>query len=59
MECDALRSVRDEMDLTNVKIMIPFVRTIAEAKGVIALLTQNGLRRGANDLEVIMKCHDV
>ena len=56
MECDALRYVRDDMGLTNVKIMIPFVRTIAEAKGVIALLTQNGLRRGENDLQVIMMC---
>jgi pyruvate, water dikinase len=56
MECDALRYVRDEMGLTNVKIMIPFVRTIEEAKGVIALLAQNGLRRGENDLQVIMMC---
>jgi pyruvate, water dikinase len=56
MECEALRYVRDEMGLTNVKIMIPFVRTIAEAKGVIALLAQNGLRRGENDLQVIMMC---
>jgi pyruvate,water dikinase len=56
MECDALRYVRDEMGLTNVKIMIPFVRTIAEAKGVIALLAENGLRRGENDLQVIMMC---
>jgi pyruvate,water dikinase len=56
MECDALRYVRDEMGLTNVKIMIPFVRTIAEAEGVIALLAENGLRRGENDLQVIMMC---
>jgi pyruvate, water dikinase len=56
MECDALRYVRDEMGLTNVKIMIPFVRTIAEAEGVIALLADNGLRRGENDLQVIMMC---
>jgi pyruvate, water dikinase len=46
MECDALRYVRDEMGLTNVKIMIPFVRAIAEAEGVVALLAAHGLRRG-------------
>ena len=56
MECEALRYVRDTMGLTNVKIMIPFVRTIAEAEGVVALLAQHGLRRGDNDLEVIMMC---
>jgi pyruvate,water dikinase len=56
MECDALRYVRDEMGLTNVKIMIPFVRTIAEAEGVVALLAAHGLRRGENDLQVIMMC---
>jgi len=56
MECDALRYVRDEMGLTNVKIMIPFVRTITEAEGVVALLAANGLRRGENDLQVIMMC---
>jgi pyruvate,water dikinase len=56
MECEALRFVRDEMGLTNVKIMIPFVRTIAEAEGVVALLAEHGLRRGENDLQVIMMC---
>ena len=56
MECEALRYVRDEMGLTNVKIMIPFVRTLAEAKGVIDLLAEHGLRRGENDLHVIMMC---
>jgi pyruvate,water dikinase len=56
MECEALRYVRDTMGLTNVKIMIPFVRTLAEADGVIQLLAQHGLRRGDNDLEVIMMC---
>ena len=56
MECDALRYVRDTMGLTNVKIMIPFVRTIAEAEGVVRLLAEHGLRRGANGLEVIMMC---
>jgi len=56
MECEALRFVRDEMGLTNVKIMIPFVRTVAEAKGVIDLLASHGLRRGENDLQVVMMC---
>jgi pyruvate,water dikinase len=56
MECEALRFVRDEMGLTNVKIMIPFVRTIAEARGVIDLLASHGLRRGDNDLQVVMMC---
>jgi pyruvate, water dikinase len=56
MECDALRYVRDTMGLTNVKIMIPFVRTLAEGEGVVRLLAENGLRRGENGLEVIMMC---
>ena len=56
MECDALRYVREEMGLTNVKIMIPFVRTLAEAEGVVALLAEHGLRRGENGLQVIMMC---
>jgi pyruvate, water dikinase len=56
MECEALRYVRDEMGLTNVKIMIPFVRTLNEAEGVIDLLARHGLQRGVNGLEVIMMC---
>jgi pyruvate,water dikinase len=56
MECEALRFVRDAMGLTNVKIMIPFVRTLGEAEGVIRLLEEHGLRRGDNELEVIMMC---
>jgi pyruvate,water dikinase len=56
MECDALRYVRDTMGLSNVKIMIPFVRTLTEAEGVIDLLAANDLRRGENDLEVVMMC---
>ena len=56
MECEALRYVRDDMGLTNVRIMIPFVRTLAEAEGVIALLAEHGLRRGENDLQVVMMC---
>jgi pyruvate, water dikinase len=56
MEAEALKYVRDDMGLTNVKIMIPFVRTLAEAEGVIGLLARQGLRRGENELEVIMMC---
>ena len=56
MECEALRYVRDEMGLTNVKIMIPFVRTVAEIQGVVELLGSHGLRRGENDLSVVMMC---
>jgi pyruvate,water dikinase len=56
MEAEALKFVRDEMGLTNVKIMIPFVRTLAEAEGVIDLLGQHGLVRGENDLQVVMMC---
>jgi pyruvate, water dikinase len=56
MECEAMRFVRDEMGLTNVTLMIPFVRTVAEASGVIDLLAANGLVRGENDLRVVMMC---
>ena len=56
MECEALKYVRDEMGLTNVTIMIPFVRTLAEGRGVIDLLAAHGLRRGEQDLQVIMMC---
>jgi pyruvate,water dikinase len=56
LECRALRFVRDEMGLTNVQVMVPFVRTPAEAAAVAALLAENGLRRGSNDLKVIMMC---
>ena len=55
-ECRALKKVRDEMGLTNVAIMIPFVRTLDEAAAVIELLKENGLERGKNGLEVIMMC---
>ena len=54
LECDALKKVRNDMGLTNVQLMIPFVRTIEEAKSVVALLEQNGLKRGQNDLKVLM-----
>ena len=56
MECEALRYVREDMGLANVKLMIPFVRTPAEGKGVIDLLASHGLVRGENGLEVIMMC---
>jgi pyruvate,water dikinase len=56
MECQALKKARDEMGLTNIEVMIPFVRTVAEAKGVVELLASNGLRRGENGLRVIMMC---
>ena len=56
MECEALRLVRDGMGLTNVEIMVPFVRTVGEARAVIDLLAENGLRRGENGLRVIMMC---
>lgn len=56
LECLAMRKVRDEMGLRNLKIMIPFCRTIEEAKRVIAEMKQNGLVRGDNGLEVYMMC---
>lgn len=56
LECRALRRVREVMGLTNVEVMIPFVRTVAEAAQVVDLLAQNGLQRGANGLRVIMMC---
>jgi pyruvate, water dikinase len=56
LECLALKKVRDEMGLTNVELMIPFVRTTGEAEQVINLLAENGLKRGENGLRVIMMC---
>ena len=56
LECQALKFVRDEMGLTNIWLMVPFVRTVAEAEEVIDLLAANGLVRGVNDLKVIMMC---
>jgi pyruvate,water dikinase len=56
LECRALRKVRDDIGLTNVEIMVPFVRTVAEAKQVIDLLAAHGLQRGVNGLRVIMMC---
>ena len=56
LECKALKKVREEMGLTNVQIMVPFVRTVKEAGQVVELLAKNGLKRGVNDLKVIMMC---
>jgi pyruvate,water dikinase len=56
LECRALKKVRDEMGLTNVEIMVPFVRTVSEAAQVIELLRKHGLERGSNGLRVIMMC---
>ena len=56
LECQALKRVRDDMGLTNVEIMIPFARTVGEAKQVVELLEANGLKRGENGLRLIMMC---
>ena len=56
LECQAMRRVRDDMGLTNVELMIPFVRTVDEAAGVVEILKENGLERGKNGLRLIMMC---
>lgn len=56
LECRALKHVRNEMGLTNVWIMVPFVRTLKEAAQVVDLLAQNGLKRAENGLQLIMMC---
>ncbi len=56
MECEAIKRVRDEMGLTNVEIMVPFVRTVAQGQAVIDLLAEQGLKQGENGLRVIMMC---
>jgi len=56
MECEAIRRVRNDMGLTNVEIMVPFVRTVRQAERVVALLADRGLARGQNGLRVIMMC---
>ena len=56
LECDAMRRVRDAMGLTNVELMVPFVRTVDEARRVMALLAAEGLGRGQNGLRVVMMC---
>jgi len=56
MECEALRRVRLDMGLSNVQIMVPFIRTLNQAERVVALLAQHGLARGQDDLKLIMMC---
>jgi pyruvate, water dikinase len=56
LECRALRYVREEMGLENVWVMVPFVRTVGQAKDVVDLLEKNGLKRGKNGLKLIMMC---
>ena len=56
MECEALKRVREDMGLTNVQVMVPFVRTLGQAERVVNLLAKHGLKRGENDLKLIMMC---
>ena len=56
LECQAMRKVRDEMGLTNVKLMIPFYRTVDKGRKVLAEMQQHGLRRGENGLEAYIMC---
>jgi pyruvate,water dikinase len=56
LECEALRRVRDDMGLTNVKIMIPFVRTTDELDDVLEIMASHGLKRGDNGLQIVMMC---
>ena len=56
LECQAMKKVRDEMGLTNVKLMVPFCRTVEEGERVIAEMSKHGLKRGANGLEVYVMC---
>ena len=56
LECRAIKKVRNEMAFTNIELMVPFVRTVGEAKQVVELLAENGLVRGENGLRIIMMC---
>jgi pyruvate,water dikinase len=56
LECAAMRRVREDMGLTNVRLMIPFCRRVVEAKKVLALMAEHGLQRGVNDLEIYVMC---
>src|SRR5258708_295581 len=56
LECAALKKVRDELGLTNVELMVPFVRTLTEARDVMGLLEKNSLKRGGNGLRIVMMC---
>jgi pyruvate, water dikinase len=56
LECLAMKKVRNELGLTNVELMVPFVRNLAEGQGVVDLLAENGLKQGENGLKLIMMC---
>jgi pyruvate,water dikinase len=56
MECEAIKRVRNDMGLSNVEVMVPFVRTLKQAERVVALLAERGLKRGQNGLRVVMMC---
>ena len=56
MECRAMKRVREEMGLTNVQLMVPFVRTVGEGQAVVDLLAEHGLKQGENELKLIMMC---
>jgi pyruvate,water dikinase len=56
LECAAMKRVREELGLSNVELMVPFVRTVNEAKEVMGLLEKNGLKRGVNGLRIVMMC---
>jgi len=56
MECEALKRVRNDMGLSNVQVMVPFVRTLGQARKVTELLGKHGLKRGENELKLIMMC---
>ncbi|HEX5698489.1 MAG TPA: phosphoenolpyruvate synthase, partial [Rhodoferax sp.] len=56
MECEAIKRVRNDMGLTNVQVMVPFVRTLGQARKVTELLAEKGLKRGLDDLKLIMMC---
>jgi pyruvate,water dikinase len=56
LECAAMKKVRDELGLTNVELMVPFIRTLTEASQVVEILGKNGLKRGGNGLRIVMMC---
>jgi len=56
LECQAMRRVREELGLTNVELMVPFIRTLGEARAVVGLLEKNGLQRGKSGLKIVMMC---
>ena len=56
MECEAMLRVRNEMGLTNIELMVPFVRTLGQAKKVTELLAAQGLKRGVDGLKIVMMC---